>query len=189
MPFASAQTVKWEFRVQCLAFVCFVAVVIAASTGYLGDRARIVLATTVIYAMLLVIFWIAGRRTLAETTSFDLVLLLIIGETTQNAMIGTDTTIGSAAIAILSLVSLDMAISYLKKALPVFDHLLEGRAVLLIRDGKPIRSAIDANSLDEEDIREAARLSHGLERMEDVRQATLERDGHISIVPWRTEAR
>jgi uncharacterized membrane protein YcaP (DUF421 family) len=44
-----------------------------------------------------------------------------------------------------------------------------------------------ANSLDEEDLKEAARLSHGLEGMEDVRQATLERDGEISIVPWRNK--
>jgi uncharacterized membrane protein YcaP (DUF421 family) len=44
-----------------------------------------------------------------------------------------------------------------------------------------------ANSLDEQDLMEAARLSQGLEGMEDVRQATLERDGKISIVPWRNK--
>ena len=49
--------------------------------------------------------------------------------------------------------------------------------------------ALDAHSIDEEDLKEAARLSHGLTDMEDVRQATLERDGKISIVPWRNKRR
>ena len=83
------------------------------------------------------IFRIAGRRTLAETSTFDLVLLLIIGETTQQAMIGNDDdSMTSAAVAILTLVSADMGITYLRKAFPAFDHLLEGRPILLIDEGK-----------------------------------------------------
>lgn len=185
MSYATRQAVTWEYRVQRLGFVCFVATALAAALGFLGDRARIVAHTASIYVLLLLIFRIAGRRTLAETSSFDLVLLLIIGETTQQAMVGEDNTVTGALVAILSLVSLDMTISYMKKTFPAFDLLLEGRPVLLIREGKLQHAAMHANSLDEEDIREAARLSQGLEDMEDVRQATLERDGYISIVPWR----
>lgn len=187
MSFASQQTVKWEYRLQRLGFVCFVAIALAAVSGLLGDRARIVSQTAAIYLLLLLIFRIAGRRTLAETTSFDLVLLLIIGETTQQAMVGNDDSVMGAMIAILSLVSLDMAITYLKKAFPAFDSLLEGKPVLLIHEGKVQHAAIRANGLDDEDLKEAARLSHGLDDMEDVRQATLERDGKISIVPWRNQ--
>ena len=185
MAYASPQAVKWEYRLQRLGFVCFVGIALAALLGFLGDRARVVASTGSIYLLLLVIFRISGRRTLAETSSFDLVLLLIIGETTQQAMVGQDDSVGTAAIAILSLVSLDMAISYLKKAFPAFDRLLEGSAVLLIREGKIQPLALQANGLDEEDLKEAARLSHGLAEMKEVRQATLERDGKISIVPWR----
>ena len=186
MSFASLREVKWEHRVQRLGFICFVSVTIAAALGFLGDRARIVAHTSGIYLLLLVIFRIAGRRTLAETSTFDLVLLLIIGETTQQAMVGNnDNSMTSAAVAILSLVSLDMGITYLRTASPAFDHLLEGRPILLIDEGKLRQPALDAHGLDEEDLKEAARLSHGLTDMEDVRQATLERDGKISIVPWR----
>jgi uncharacterized membrane protein YcaP (DUF421 family) len=91
----------------------------------------------------------------------------------------------SAAVAILSLVSLDMAITYLRKVSSAFDRLLEGRPILLIDEGKLRQPALDAHGLDPEDLKEAARLSHGLTDMKDVRQATLERDGKISIVPWR----
>jgi uncharacterized membrane protein YcaP (DUF421 family) len=189
MAYATRQTVKWEYRVQRLGFICFVAIALAAVSGLLGDRGRTVSSSATIYLLLLLIFRIAGRRTLAETTSFDLVLLLIIGETTQQAMVGQDNSLGTAAIAILSLVSLDMGITYLKKAFPAFDRLLEGSPVLLVNGGKIQRRALEANGLDEEDLKEAARLSHGLEDVKDVRQATLERDGKISIVPWRQNHR
>lgn len=186
MSYASLREVKWERRVQRLGFICFVGIAVAAAFGFLGDRARIVANTSGIYLLLLLIFRIAGRRQLSETSTFDLVLLLIIGETTQQAMVGSDDdSMMSAAVAIFSLVSLDMGITYLRKASPAFDHLLEGRSILLIHEGKIRQAALDAHSLDLEDLKEAARLSHGLTDMEDVRQATLERDGKISIVPWR----
>lgn len=188
MSYASAREVKWEYRVQRLGLICFVGVAVAAALGFLGNRARIVVNTSGIYLLLLVIFRIAGRRTLAETSSFDLVLLLIIGETTQQAMISNDdASMMSAAVAILTLVSADLGISHLRKAFPAFDHLLEGRAILLIDEGQRRQTALDAHGIDEEDLKEAARLSHGLTNMEDVRQATLERDGKISIVPWGTK--
>lgn len=172
---------------QRLGFACFVAIVTAALLGYLGDRARIVLHTAAIYLLLLVIFRISGRRTLAETSSFDLVLLLIIGETTQQAMVGTDMTVPGATVAILSLVSLDMGITYLKKIFPAFDRLIEGYPILLIYDGEERPLALRANGLDHEDLKEAARLSHGLADVKEIRQATLERDGKISIVPWHDD--
>jgi uncharacterized membrane protein YcaP (DUF421 family) len=92
-----------------------------------------------------------------------------------------------AAIAILSLVSLDMAITYLKKAFPFFDRLIERYPILLINEGEARPAALQANGLDDEDLQEAARLSHGLAGVKEIRQATLERDGNISIVPWRDQ--
>ena len=185
MAFASQRSIEREYLLQRLGFAAFVLIVIAAALGLIGDRARIVAHTTAIYALLLLIFRITGHRTLAETSSFDLVLLLIIGETTQQAMVGDDDTVLGAAVAILSLVSTDMAISYLKRAFPFFARILEGDPVLLIKDGKLRPSALKANGLNMDDIEEAARLSHGLVEMDDILQATLERDGQISIVPRR----
>lgn len=185
MAYASARTVTWEYRLQGLGFACFVAVTLAALLGYLGDRARIVFHSGAIYLLLLLIFRVAGRRTLAQTTSFDLVLLLIIGETTQQAMLGSDQTVAGAAVAILSLVSLDMGINYLKRAFPAFDRLLEGAPVLLVSEGEARSATMRATAVDDDDLGEAARLSHGLADVTAIRQATLERDGKISIIPWR----
>jgi uncharacterized membrane protein YcaP (DUF421 family) len=189
MSYASTRTVTWEYRIQRVGFVCYVAIALAAAFGLLGDRAKVVFHTAAIYLLLLLIFRVAGRRTLAETSSFDLVLLLIIGETTQQAMVGQDDSVLTAAVAILSLVSLDMGITYLKKGFPSFDRLIEGYPVLLINEGEARPSAMQANGLDDEDVKEAARLSHGLADVKEIRQATLERDGKISIVPWRDKSR
>lgn len=187
MSYATRRSIGVERRLHLLGFICFVTVAGAAAAGLIGDRARLVAHSAAIYLLLLVIFRISGRRTLSQTTTFDLVLLLIIGETTQQAMVGNDDTVAGAAVAIVSLVSLDMTIGFLKRRVPRFDRLLEGQPVLLIREGKMQHAAMKANGLDELDLLEAARLSHGLVDMEDVRQATLERDGQISIVPWRAK--
>jgi hypothetical protein len=109
MSYASRRTVAWEHRVQRAGFVCFLAIALAAAFGLLGDRARIVAHTATIYLLLLLIFRVAGRRTLAETSSFDLVLLLIIGETTQQAMVGDDDTVTGAIVAIAPLPMMDLA--------------------------------------------------------------------------------
>jgi uncharacterized membrane protein YcaP (DUF421 family) len=185
MRYASPRTVNWEYRVQRLGFLLFLSIAGAAVVGYLGDRARIVASSTAIYASVLIIFRIAGRRTLSQTSTFDLVLLLIIGETTQQAMVGDDKTVPGALIAIFSLVSLDMGITYVKKVFPWFDRLLEGSPVLLVRDGKIQHEALRANSLSDEDLSEAARLLRGFTDVDQIEQATLERDGMISIVPKR----
>src|SRR5688500_12651993 len=172
MAYESPQTVKWEYWLQRLGFVVFLSIAAAAALGFLGDRARVVINSAAIYLLLLLIFRIAGRRTLAETSTFDLVLLLIIGETTQQAMVGGgDESMASAAIAILTLVSADMGIAYVRKTFPAVDRLLEGRAILLIDEGKVRRQVLESHGIDDEDIKEAARLSHGLIDMEDVRQA------------------
>jgi uncharacterized membrane protein YcaP (DUF421 family) len=185
MPFASQRSIERDYLLQRVGFAAFVLVVIAAALGLMGDRARIVAHTAAIYLLLLLIFRITGHRTLAETSSFDLVLLLIIGETTQQAMVGDDDTVLGAAVAILSLVSLDMAITYIKRAFPGFARVLEGDTILLIKDGKLRPAALKVNGLNTGDIEEAARLSHGLVEMDDILQATLEKDGQISIVPRR----
>ena len=93
MPFASQRSIEREYLLQRVGFGAFVLIVMAASLGLIGDRARIVAHTAAIYLLLLLIFRITGHRTLAETSSFDLVLLLIIGETTQQAMVGDDDTV------------------------------------------------------------------------------------------------
>ncbi len=147
-----------------------------------------ILRAVAMYVLVLVVFRIAGRRTLSEMTAFDFVLLLVIGEATQQALLGDDFSITTAAIVIVTLVGLDVGLSYVKGLSPRLATLLDGRPMILVERGKPIAERLARSRVDEEDILEAARQSRGLERMDQIGYAILEVSGGISIIPNGDEA-
>ncbi|WP_435017713.1 DUF421 domain-containing protein [Tundrisphaera sp. TA3] len=142
-----------------------------------------VLRAVAVYAFLLVVIRAAGRRTLAETTNFDFVLLLIISEATQNAMIGDDFSLTNAFLVILTLIALDIGFSLAKRRWSRLDKWVEGVPTLLIEDGRPIGDRMRRARVEIDDVLEAARRLHGLERLDQVKFAVLERGGGISIIP------
>ncbi len=144
-----------------------------------------VLRALAVYLFLLLAFRAAGRRTLAQATTFDLAVLLIISETTQQAMIGEDNSVTNAVVLIATLVGASLLLSSLKLRFPRLDRWLEGGPVLLVEDGRPHRDRMRRARVEEEDILAAARRLHGLTRMEEVRHAVLEAEGDISIIPAR----
>lgn len=137
----------------------------------------------IMYLFLLVLFRIAGRRTLGQMTNFDFVLLLIISEATQNAMIGNDFSVTNGILVILSLVGLDIGFSILKQRFPILNRHLDGLPLVLVDRGRPIQELMRKTRVDEEDILFSAREKHGLERMEQIKYAVLETNGGISIIP------
>ena len=145
-----------------------------------------VLRSAAVYAFVLVVFRISGRRTLAQMTPFDFVLLLIIGEATQQALLGDDFSVTNAFIVIASLVSIDIGLSLLKEHIPSLGKALDGVPTVLVEDGKPLRERMKMARVDEYDILEAARQSQGLERMDQIKYAVLEVGGSISIVPRKS---
>lgn len=139
-----------------------------------------------IYAFLLVVFRILGRRSMADISTFDFVLLLIIGEATQQAQLGNDFSVTNACLVIATLLIADVGLSLLKRASPRMDRLLEGVPLVLVEDGRPRRELMHRARVDDSDILQAARDKMGLERMEDIKYAVLERSGGISIIPLRS---
>jgi uncharacterized membrane protein YcaP (DUF421 family) len=142
-----------------------------------------VLRSLAIYGFLLVLFRIAGKRTLADITPFDFVLLLIIGEATQQGLLGDDFSVTNALLVITSLVSIDIALSLLKARWPRLARATEGIPVVLVDDGQMLDDRMRRARVDEDDILEAARSTQGLSRLSQVRFAVLERTGAISIIP------
>lgn len=71
-----------------------------------------------IYVVMLIVIRLSGRRTLAQMRPFDLVLILIVSETTQQALLGEDFSVINALVLILTLFTLDIALSYIKRAAP-----------------------------------------------------------------------
>jgi uncharacterized membrane protein YcaP (DUF421 family) len=136
-----------------------------------------------VYFFLLVVFRVAGRRTLSEMTTFDFVLVLIVSETTQPAMVDNDHSMTNSFLLILTLVGTNIALSMLKLHFPTLEKWLDGHPFLIVENGKCIKQRMDKARVDEGDVMEAARKLHGLERMDQIKYAVLERGGLISIIP------
>ena len=136
-----------------------------------------------IYVVLLVIVRLSGRRTLAQMTPFDLVLLLIIAETTQQAILGDDFSITNAIVLIVTLFGIDIALSYLKQGHSGLSLVIDGTPTILVSHGQPDQHALKRARVSVADVLKAARIQQGLERMEQIKFAILEASGEISIVP------
>lgn len=135
------------------------------------------------YTFLLVLFRVTGKRSLGQITTFDFVLLLIISEATQQALLGDDFSITNGLIVIITLMLIDQLAALLKQKSKWFERVTEGVPLILVADGRPIAEHLDRSQVDEGDILEAARSIHGLESMDDIKYAVLERSGKISVIP------
>ena len=144
-----------------------------------------VLRGVVVYAFLLVIFRLAGRRTLGQVTTFDLALLLVIGEATQQALLGDDSSITNGFLVILTLVGVDVGLSVLKQRSRRLDQWIDDVPLIVVADGRPLMDRMGKARIDETDILQSARELQGLERMDQIKYAVLERSGAISIIPNR----
>lgn len=142
-----------------------------------------VLRAASMYLLLMVVFKIAGRRTLMEMTSFDLILLLIISEATQQALLGDDFSVTGAGLTIVTLIVIDILFGTLKTRFPRMERLIDGSSLILVEEGRLLRQRAKRAGIDEEDILQSARSTQGLERLDQIKFAILEKTGKISIIP------
>lgn len=142
-----------------------------------------VLRAAITFVFLLLVFRIAGKRSLAEITTFDAVLVLIISEAIQEALIDGDHSMTNAMLLVITLVGLDVAMQWLGLRSKRVDKLLNGTPVVLLEDGHLHRDRLRDMRVSEDDILEAARTAFGIERMEQIKHAVLERSGGIAVIP------
>ena len=138
-----------------------------------------------VYLVLLLVTRFSGRRTLGEMTTFDFVLLLIVAETTQQALLGDDFSIFNSFVLIVVLFGADIFLSYAKEWSPRLAVWLDGQPTVLMSAGNLDTRALSRARVGVAEILEAARTQHGLERLDQINFAVLEASGHISIVPRR----
>lgn len=140
-----------------------------------------VLRGAALYLALLILFKLAGRRSLAQLTTFDFVLLLIIGEATQQALLGEDFSLTNALLVIITLIVIDIGASLLKRRSSRLAYLLDGSPTIVVEDGVALQWRLDKARMSLEDVMESAR-QNGLERLEQIKYAIIERNGKISII-------
>ncbi len=142
-----------------------------------------VIRAATVYLFLLLLFRVTGKRSLGQITTFDFVLLLIVNEATDQALMGSDYSITNAVLVITTMVALDIGLSLWKQHSPRMARLTEGVPIVIVDHGKLLKDRMAKVRVDEDDILAAARELQGLERMDQIRFAVLERDGSISIIP------
>ncbi len=142
-----------------------------------------VLRAAAMYFFLLFVLRITGKRSIGQITTFDFVLLLIIGEASQQAMMGEDNSFTNAFLVILTLVGVEQLLSWGKQRFLLIDRVTQSVPLILVEDGKPLTDRMNRVQVDEADIMQAAREMQGLERMEQIKYAVLERNGGLSIIP------
>lgn len=147
-----------------------------------------VLRGAVVYLVLLVVTRLAGRRSLAQSSAFDLVLLLVLSETVQQALLNADASMTAAGLLVLTLVTLDVALAWAKTHWHAVGDLLDGRPTVLVIQGQPQWDALRRARITLPDVMQSARQSHGLGRFAQIEAAVLEVDGTISIIPRAGDA-
>jgi uncharacterized membrane protein YcaP (DUF421 family) len=146
----------------------------------------VAIRTSIIYVVLIGGLRIAGKREVGQLSIFDLIVLLVIADAVQNAMVGENTTLAGGIVAAVTLLSLDKLLAIASQRSARLRTLLEGEPRELIRDGAVDEDALHKEGIDDEDLKRALRV-HGLLDPSDVALAVLETDGTISVVPRRTD--
>ena len=143
---------------------------------------EIVIRTVLVYLAVLIGLRISGKREIGQLTVFDLVVLLLLANAVQNAMVGPDTSLTGGILAACVLLVLNFAIARSGLRWPRIRRLVEGSPTLLILHGELIQDHLRRESLDRETLESALR-EHGVMDVSQVEMAVLEIDGSISVVP------
>ncbi len=121
-----------------------------------------------------------------DVTTFDFLLLLLVAQAAQQALLGDDFSLTNAVLVALTLLAAERVSDYLQWRFPRVAKVTQSVPVVLVENGRLIPERLAKSHIDEDDILNAARKTQGLSRMDQIDYAVLERSGGISILPKST---
>ena len=136
----------------------------------------------VIYLVLIILLRLFGKRELAQLNPFDLVVLLSLSNTVQNAIIGDDNSITGGIIGAFGLLGINWLVVRALYSAPKLNRMLEGRATTLVRDGKIDQAAVRREAMTHEELIEVIHRQ-GFEHLHEVRSCVLEPNGTFYVEP------
>jgi uncharacterized membrane protein YcaP (DUF421 family) len=143
---------------------------------------EVVTRTVLVFAAVFVALRVAGKRELGQMTVFDLVVILLISNAVQNAMVGADLSVQGGILAALTLLALDRALAVLRLRGGLWSRVIEGTPSVLVEGGELVEPNLRREGLEREQL-EMVMREHGVDSIASVKLAVLETDGSISIVP------
>ena len=142
---------------------------------------EIVLRTAAVYIFLLVGLRLIGRGEAAQLRTIDLVLLLVLANSLQNAMVGADTSLVGGIVAAATLLILARTLRIVEMRFPRLRQGIEGEPILLARNGRILRRGLALANMTSSDLALAARRV-GIGELAQVKLAILEADGEVSVI-------
>lgn len=140
-----------------------------------------VLRACIVYFILLALIRASGKRTMGQFTPFDMLLVVLLGNAVQNALLGQDTSVGGGLLLAATLLALNWLVGLVSARSAKMEALVEGVPVLLARDGQVYKDVLRRELISRADFDKAMRES-GIEDIGDIRMAVLETNGHITLV-------
>ncbi|HEX6947779.1 MAG TPA: YetF domain-containing protein [Acidimicrobiia bacterium] len=144
----------------------------------------IVIRATVVFWFLWLMVRGTGKRSLAELTPLDLILVVVIGDIVQQGINQEDMSITGAVLGVAVFVGWTLVGNYLNRRFPATTRLLAGEPVIILRDGQPLADRLRRERLTVDDLKEAARMQ-GIADLGKVEFAVLESDGQLSFIEKR----
>ena len=141
------------------------------------------LRPVIVYLVLVLLLRLFGKRELAQLNPFDLVVLLSLSNTVQNAIIGDDNSITGGIIGAVGLLGINWLVVKALYNSPRLTRMLEGGATVLVRDGKIDKEAVRRESLTHEELMEVIHRQ-GFEHLHQVRRCVLEPNGTFYVEPF-----
>jgi uncharacterized membrane protein YcaP (DUF421 family) len=146
-----------------------------------GALMEVVARAAVVFVFLVVLTRGLGKRELSDMNPFDLVLLVIMGDLVQQAITSDDRSLTSAFLAIGTIATLILAMSYATFRWKPFRQLIDGRPSIVVRDGSVLDKVLRIERVPLDDVLEAAR-GKGIESLRQVKIGILEADGSFSFI-------
>ncbi|NML57138.1 DUF421 domain-containing protein [Chryseobacterium cheonjiense] len=141
----------------------------------------VVVRSLCVYLFMVIAIRLFGKNQLSQLNAGDVVLLLLISNAVQNAMVGENTSLQGGLIAALVLFIANFIVKRLMFSNKKFSSFLEDDPVILIKDGKVEQEALDKVKISRDELDEAVR-EHGVNGIKNVKLSVLEVDGNISVI-------
>ena len=147
----------------------------------MNEYLAIILRSSAVYFFMVVALRLFGKKELSQLNTADVILILLISNSVQNAMVGNDTTLLGGLAAALVLFSINFILKKLMYKFPKFSDFMQEKPEILIHDGTLDFKTLSKLNITSDELKEAMR-EHGIEYFKDVKLAMLEIDGNISII-------
>ena len=146
----------------------------------------VALRSLAVYAFMFAAIRLFGKNQLSQLNAGDVVLLLLISNAVQNAMVGSNTSLEGGLVAALVLFAANFVVKKIILKNPKVKSLIESDPVILIKDGVVDNVEMKNEDIGFDELEEAVR-EHGVEKIADVKLAVLEVDGNISVISMDKE--